>query len=207
MVKNQKTQKRSLVPMFLDLATRRQICALQGRIRKMYADYPKDSTKRIRLKNFAVDMFNSMQNEFYMSAWVCNETLWKWTDRLDSFDEYGYLECDGKPQELTGWTKLVTGWFNKQWTYEVLSLLKDFNLDNQKPEIVSMFMTDFIKIKSDREFYSTLLKWNDLIHWSPWKLEMFESTYCPESVSKYDNEFNPDYESYEYDGISMYESV
>ena len=96
-----------LTSLFLDKEKRKSILDLQKSIKDKYKTYPEGDVKRLRLKNLAIDMWNSIQNEFfYMTANICDNTVWHWQDAIADFDEFGYL-YDREPTELTDWTKLL----------------------------------------------------------------------------------------------------
>lgn len=188
-------KKHRLTSIFLDTDRKKALCCLMKATKDKYASYSGNELKRLRLKRFAYDMWNSLQNEFYMSANISVSSFWKWQDRLDQFDEFGYLYYDvGHIEELSEWTILVKGWYNQDWALNVLTLIKDFNLDNQPTEYVTAFQNDFKKVINQQQFCSAMMKWSDLIFWSPWKLSLLDNT-CPQPVSShYEDEFNPDVE-------------
>lgn len=190
-----KLKIRSLTSFFLARETVQSVISLQRSIKDMYGSYAPEDVKKARLKVLATDMWNSLQNEFYMTANICPNTVWEWQDRIASFDEYGYLLVDGVSCELSEWTILVKGWYKKEWGYEVLKLIKDFNLDNQPTDYVTVFMNDFKKARNDVEFSSVLLKWNDLIYWSPWKLSLYDNTFQKPLPVHYDEDFEPEVDS------------
>lgn len=185
--------QKPITSLFLDKEKRKSILDLQKSIKDKYRTYPEGDVKRLRLKNLAIDMWNSIQNEFYMTANICDNTVWHWQDAIADFDEFGYL-YDREPTELTDWTKLLSGWYHREWAIEVLKFVKDFNLDNQSSEYVTAFQNDFKKVKDEKQLCSVLLKWNDLVYWSPWKLSLLDNTFQQPINMHYEDEFNPDVE-------------
>lgn len=186
--------KNSLTKLFLEKDKIHEIGKLMKTVKDLYKSYAEDDVKRFRLKDLANDMWNSLQNEFYMTANICDNTVWHWQDEVEKFDEYGYL-IERKPCELEPWSRLVQSWYHKEWAIEVMKLIKDFNLDNQNPDYVAVFQGDFKKVKDEQEFCSVLMKWNDLIYWSPWKLSLYDNTFQQPLNSHWDSEFNLDYDS------------
>lgn len=186
--------EKPLTSMFLEKEKRESVAKLLSDAKELYKSYEEDSAKKCRAYKVCISMWNSIQNEFYMTADVCDNTIWHWQDVLKDFDRSGYL-FDGDPVQLTDWSKLLEGWYHRQWAVEVLKLIKDFNLDNQKPEYVTVFQNDFKSVKNERDLHSMLLKWYDLIFWSPWKLEMLESSISQPRGAHYEDEFNPDLEN------------
>ena len=185
---------KSLTSIFLAKDVRMSIVALQKTIKAMYKSYAEDSIKRNRLKDLALDMWISMQNEFYMTASICDNTIWYWQDEVEKFDEYGYL-IERRPVGFTEWTSLLKGWYNRNWAYEVLTFIKDWNLDNQDPEYVKVFQRDFMKVENSEQFCSVLYKWNDLVHWSPWKMSLLDTSFQMPTSVHYEDDFNPDVDS------------
>lgn len=91
------------------------------------------------------------------------------------------------------WRELLSSWHNRQRVISILQLVKDFNLDNQDSALVNMFKTDFMCASTDKQFASALIKWNDLILWSPWKQELYRDC-CPlPANSHWEDEYNPDF--------------
>ena len=200
--------KNSLTKHFLEKKTIKELAELLKKVKDLYKSYSEDDVRnsvvlsrmraKFRLKDLANDMWDSLQNEFYMTANICDNTVWHWQDEVEKFDEYGYL-IERKPCGLTDWSKLVTSWYRKEWALGVLKLIKDFNLDNQNPDYVVAFQNDFKKVKNESEYCSALLKWNDLIYWSPWKLSLYDNTFQQPLSSKWDDDFNSDVDSMEAD--------
>lgn len=186
--------KNSLTKHFLEKKTIKELAELMKKVKDLYKSYSEDDVKKSRLKDLANDMWNSLQNEFYMTANICDNTVWYWQDEVEKFDEYGYL-IERKPCELSAWSQLVQSWYHKEWAIEVMKLIKDFNLDNQNPDYVAVFQGDFKKVKDEQEFCSVLMKWNDLIYWAPWKLSLYDNTFQQPLNSHWDSEFNLDYDS------------
>lgn len=188
--KVQTYKSKPLTSLFLGEEKRKSIFELMKNIKDKFKSYDKNDVKRYRLVNLSNDMWNSMQNEFYMTANICSNTVWRWEDELSNFDKTGYLLYEVQRTELTEWSELLKGWFDRQWAVEVLKLIKDFNLDNQEKELVTYFQNDFKRARNDKEFRSALLKWHDLIHWSPWKMELLKGTFPQPVPSHWDNEFS-----------------
>jgi hypothetical protein len=187
--------EKSLTSIFLDADKKRALANLLKKAKDLYKSYPEEfEGKKCRLYNRIMDMWNSVQNEFFMTCDVCDNTIWKWEDFFEQFDRVGYL-IEQEPEQLSDWSKLLEGWYHRDWAVEVLKIIKEFNLDNQKPEIVTVFQNDFKSVRSEKELHSALLKWYDLIFWSPWKLEMLENTFPQPQSSHWEDEFNPDIET------------
>lgn len=187
--------EKTLTSLFLDKDKKESVAKLLQRAKDLYKSYPEEfQGKKCRLYNKCLSMWNSIQNEFYMTANVCDNTVWKWEDFLDSFDRVGYL-IDEEPEQLSDWSKLLSGWYHRDWAVQVLKIIKDFNLDNQKPEIVTVFQNDFKSVRNEKELNSMLLKWYDLVFWSPWKMEMLENTFPQPKNAHWDDEFNSDVEN------------
>ena len=218
----------SMMKLFMDKEKYGQLQKLYSDYKALYQSYEKGSVKSIRLRGRIFYMYNSIESEFYMSADVCQETIWKWQDELENFDRTGYLlyplpvleerygellveEEPRKKKEIQAWIDQswksvqeypISYWraFMKQLqrprVVSILNLLKEFNLDNQESEIVEMFKNDFMSASSDEQFASTLVKWNDLVFWSPWKLELFKGS-CPlPTNSHWDSEYNLDFNDF-----------
>lgn len=190
--------KNSLTKYFLDKKTINDLAELMKKVKDLYKSYNEENFKRPCLKDLANDMWYSLQNEFYMTANICQNTVWHWQDKVDKFDECGYL-IEGEHCGLTDWSKLIAGWYRKEWAVGVLKLIRDFNLDNQEPDYVVAFQNDFKKVKNESEYCSALLKWNDLIYWSPWKLSLYDNTFQQPLSSKWDDDFNSDVDAMEAD--------
>ena len=103
--------KNSLTKHFLEKKTIKELAELLKKVKDLYKSYSEDDVKKFRLKDLANDMWDSLQNEFYMTANICDNTLWYWQDEVEKFDEYGYL-IERKPCGLTDWSKLVTSWYH-----------------------------------------------------------------------------------------------
>ena len=178
----------NLTSLFLEKDKRTALCELLKSIKaqyKVYTDATKDDPdnglvcsnemyKKCQLKRFSEDMWNSLQNEFYHTADISWNSIWRYQDDFAKFDEQGYL-LGIIPEELTDWSKLVKGWYHKEWAIEVMKLIQDFNLDNREPAYTSVFKDDFLRVKNQEQFVSAIYKWTDLIYWSPWKLALLES--------------------------------
>jgi len=180
-----------LTSLFLDKDKITAVGNLLKDVKALVKSYDKEDCKFGRARRMAVDMWNSLQNEFYMSANICDNTVWKWQDAVKDFDKTGYL-FDREPCELTEWTKYLTGLYIRDWAFEILNLIKDFNLDNQEPAYVSNFQHDFMSVKNKEQFYSTVLKWTDLVYWSPWKLEFLKNSVPQPLNMHWDDDFNED---------------
>ena len=46
-------------------------------------------------------MWNDLQNEFYMTADISENSIWKWSDRFEMFDEVWIFGLVEEPCELT----------------------------------------------------------------------------------------------------------
>lgn len=193
MTKNTRKPQKSLTSFFLTKEQCESVKTLQKSIKDLYGTYDKEDAKRSLLKNLANDMWNALQNEFYMSANISENSIWSWTDKVAEFEESGYLLVPSEREELTEWTQLLQGWYNREWAHEVLKLLKEFNLDNQPTDYVVAFQNDFKKVKTQADFCAALLKWNDLIYWNPEKLHLLDNTFQQPVNSHYDDEFNDDF--------------
>lgn len=200
MMKKTQSQKahKNLTSLFLAKDKRQQLCDLLKAVKTQYKSYDKDNVKRARLKVFAEDMWNALQNEFFHTCDISDNSIWKWQDDLKNFDEYGYL-IERKPEELSDWSVLIKGWYKREWSVEVLNLIKDFNLDNREPEFTSVFKDDFRHVKNQEQFVSAIYKWTDLIYWSPWKLALLESKIPQPRSVHYEDDYNPDVDEVEFD--------
>lgn len=199
MKKQVKVVEKPLTTLFLEKDKRSEIGNLLKRTKELYLSYDKDSAKRYRLRLLSLDMWNSMQNEFYATADISDNTVWKWQDAIESYDETGYLLVNNQPEELSSWSKLLISWVHREWSIEVLKLIKDFNLDNQPGDYVTAFQNDFKRVKDKASFCGALLKWTDMIMWSPWKLSLLDNTYQQPLNEHYDCEFNAEYEESEHE--------
>ena len=188
----------NLTSLFLAKDKRQQLCTLLKDVKTLYKSYDKEDVKHSRLKTFAEDMWNSLQNEFFHTCDISDNSIWKWQDDLKVFDEYGYL-LERKPEELSDWSKLIKGWYHKEWAIEVLKLIQDFNLDNREPAYTSVFKDDFLRVKNQEQFVSAIYKWTDLIYWSPWKLALLESKIPQPRSVHYEDDYNPDVDEVEFD--------
>lgn len=186
--------EKPLTTLFLDKDKREQISGLLKSAKELLKSYDKDSVKFARARRMALCMWNEVQNEFYMSTKICDNTVWKWQDCIAEFDRTGYL-FDNEPCELTEWTKFLTGLYIRQWAVEILNIVKDWNLDNQDPVYVKNFQHDFMRAKNKEEFYSALLKWTDLIYWSPWKMKFMENSVPQPLNMHWEDDYNEDLEN------------
>lgn len=183
-----------LTSLFVDKGVRESLNELMKSIKAAYKSYPETSVKKSRLKDFSIDMWNQLQDEFYYTANITLNSVWSWQDRFEVFDEYGYLQVPEYPAELSEWSKYVSTLYRREWAVEILKLIQDFNLDNQEPDYVKVFMADFKACKNEEQFCSTVLKWTDLIHWSPWKLSLLSNSFVQPRNVHYEDDFNPDVE-------------
>lgn len=183
-----------LTSLFLEKDKREALCSLLKSVKAKYKSYDKQDVKRARLRDFSVGMWNSLQNEFYMSADVCWNSIWKFQDAFEQLDSCGYLLV-GEPVKLDAWTEKLKINYHRDWTIEVLKLIKDFNLDSQPECYVAAFMDDFMAVKNHQQFCGVLLKWTDLIRWSPYKLSLLDDTYMQPKSVHYEDEYNPDVDS------------
>lgn len=201
--------KNSLTKIFLEKDKREALCELFKFVKTQYKGYKEltkdepmsdglicsaNQMKVIQLRRFSEWMYNSLQNELYETARICWESIWMFQDFFKTFDEEGYLKTY-VPVELSDWSKFLKSWYKKEWAIGVLKLIKDFNFDTQNPDYVVAFQNDFKKVKNESEYCSALLKWNDLIYWSPWKLSLYDNTFQQPLNSHWDSDFNPDYDS------------
>lgn len=180
----------------------KSILTIQGEIRTKYKVM--ESAKRSRLLNLSLTMWNSILNEFYMTADITDNTIWRWQDELSRFEEYGYLYTDKVTEELTTWTLDIVVWIHNHFERmdSLLSLLKDFNLDNQPSSLTEHFQKDFMEVDDDQKFCSALLKWTDLVYWHPEKQSLYDYTIPAPSNSHYEDDFNEDYGE---EGVNYYE--
>lgn len=194
-------KKKPITSIFLDKDKRLEIIGLQKDVKRQYASYDKDkdALKRSRLRDLAEDMWNSMQNEFYHSSDISVSTIAYWQDEIIRFNEEGYL-FERKPEPLSEWTKLCKSWYDRNRTYEVLNLIRNSGCAfDGRPEAWEVFQSDFKQSKTNEQFCSAILKWTDLTFWSPWKLDLYDSSYFQPRSAKYEDEFNPDVDDAESD--------
>lgn len=218
----------SMMKLFLPKERYDQLQKLFADYKSLYKSYETGSEKSIRLRSRIFFMYSCIEDEFYMSADVCQETIWKWADELENFDRTGYLlnpcpDLEDLYQDLSLAetvqdrksisSRIVKLWHNisengsSVWTkflkvsqrprvLSILDLIKNFNLDNQESEVVEMFQNDFMSASSDERFSSVLIKWNDLILWSPWKLDLFKGS-CPlPTNSHWESDYNLDFNDF-----------
>lgn len=184
-----------LTSFFLEKDKREALCTLLKGVKAKYRSYgPGEDYVKEKLRDFSVDMWNKLQNEFYMTADVCWNSIWNYQDAFERFDSYGYLLV-GAPEQLTSWTQKLKNNYHREWAIEVLKLIKDFNLDNQPSDYSTAFMNDFMAVKTHQQFCSALLKWTDLIRWSPEKLSLYDNTFQQPVNVHYEDELNPDVDS------------
>lgn len=186
-----------LTSLFVNKDVRSALNSLIKSIKEKYNTYPADSVKRSRLKTFSVEMWNSLQDEFYHTADICINSVWSWQDKFSVFDEYGYLQFDFEPSELSDWASFVKGLYHREWAVEILKLIQEFNLDNREPVYVKAFKDDFKSVKNEEQFCSVVLKWTDLIRWSPWKLALLDQSFEQPRNVHYEDDFNPEVEDIE----------
>ena len=208
-----------LTSMFLEKAKYEALVNLQKEYKKLYTSYSHLSFyksheeilrhfsmeglkcseyeyafKQYKLHEFAVGMWNDMENEFYMTADICWNTIWKYQDALQQFDRMGYLLV-GTPEKLSDWSVKIKENYHREWTVELLKLIKDFNLDNQPEDYVNSFMNDFKSVHDRSSFCSALYKWTELIRWAPEKLALLDGTYVQPISVHYEDDYNPDVDS------------
>lgn len=181
---------KNVTSFFLSKEKRATISNLMKEIKCEYSQN-KDPDSRYMLKKFASHFWNSLQNEFYMTADICDNTIWSFQDEFHRWVEEKYF-TSYHTEEPTEWTQLLQGWYNRVWAREVMKLVKDFNLDNQNPDYVAVFQNDFKKVKNEADFCAAILKWTDLIYWHPEKLSLYDYTFQQPLNSHYDDEFNDD---------------
>ena len=203
-----------LTSLFLEKDKREALCSLLKSVKaqyKAYKEIAKDSPttnrlgakglitsqekfKQCQLRRFAEDMWNSLQNEFYMTADITWNSIWRYQDEFKEFDKSGYL-LGVIPEKLLPWTEKLKNNYHRDWTIEVLKLIKDFNLDNQPEDYSTAFMNDFMAVKNHQQFCSVLLKWTDLIRWSPEKLSLYDNTFQQPMSVHYEDDYNPEVDS------------
>lgn len=175
---------------FLPKQKRVAFFVLLKNIKTCYASMPKNDSRREFVKNFSISLWNSLEDEFFMTADISDNTLWRWQDLWNKFFVDGYFSFTKVTCEPSSWTQLLKGWYNRVWVYEVLKLIKDFNLDNQPSCYATAFQGDFKKVKSSADFFGSLLKWNDLIYWHPEKLSLLDYSVPMPQQSHFEDEFN-----------------
>lgn len=189
--------KKPITSLFLDREKVQALKSLFEAIAGLFRCYMDEgnTSKYNALRRFSESMKNSMQNEFYMTANICDNTVWHWTDKFKLFDEQTYLfYCEGNRVKLSAWSMfLITS--ERERAREILELVKEWNLDDQPEEYVKPFQEDFMACKSEQQFCNTLLKWSDLIRWNPEKLSLYDGSIPQPRPSHYDDEFNPEYDS------------
>lgn len=183
--------EKSLMSLFLEKERLSQVGLLVKSAKELVASYDKEDPKRSRAEAVLQRMCYSLKDEFYMTADVCENTVWKWQDILSQFDKVGYL-LDIPDPEVTAWTQFFEDCYIRDWKVEILKLVKDWNLDNQEQTFVSLFQHDFMACKTKEQFYSAVLKWTELIHWSPWKLEFYRYSIPQPLNNHWDDDFNDD---------------
>lgn len=183
-----------LTSLFLEKDKREALCKLLKECKALYKSYDKEDVKRLKLHDFSVGMWNDLQNEFYMTADICWNTIWKYQDALQQFDRMGYLLV-GTPEKLTAWSVKIKENYHREWAVELLKLIKDFNLDNQPEDYVNSFMNDFKSVHDRSSFCSALYKWTELIRWAPEKLALLDGTYVQPISVHYEDDYNPDVDS------------
>jgi len=147
------------------------------------------------LRRFSESMKKSMLEEFYHTARISDNTVWRWTDDFKLFDEQMYLYyLEGEREHQSQWTMfLMTS--PRERVVQILELVKDWNLDEQPEEYSTHFKEDFMACKSDQQFCNTLLKWTDLIRWNPEKLSLYDGSIPQPRSAHYEDEYNPDFDS------------
>ena len=87
-------QYKPLTALFVDKDVREALNGLVKDVKDLYKSYADDSVKKARLKTFSVEMWNELQDEFYHTANICINSVWKWSDKFKVFDEYGVSYAD-----------------------------------------------------------------------------------------------------------------
>lgn len=183
--------EKSLMSLFLEKERLSQVGLLVKSAKELVASYDKEDPKRSRAEAVLQRMCYSLKDEFYMTADVCENTVWKWQDIISQFDKVGYL-LDIPDPEVTAWMQFFEDCYIREWKVEILKLVKDWNLDNQEQTFVSLFQHDFMSAKNKEQFYSAVLKWTDLIHWSPWKLGFFRYSIPQPLNMHWEDDYNED---------------
>lgn len=183
--------EKSLMSLFLDKERLSQVGLLVKSAKELVASYDKEDPKRCRAELLRDRMVISLKDEFFMTADICENTVWKWQDLISQFDKVGYL-LEVPYAESSEWGIFFENCYIREWKVEILKLVKDWNLDNQEQTFVSLFQHDFMACKSKEQFYSAILKWTDLIHWSPWKLEFYRYSIPQPLNNHWDDDFNDD---------------
>lgn len=186
--------EKPLTSLFLEKERISDVNDLLKSVKELVKSYEKGSVKRDRAIKMGLSMWNELQNEFYMSTNICDNTIWKWQDYIESFDRTGYLFDRGEIC-LDAWATFMKGLYIRQWAVEILNLVKDWNLDNQDPLYVLNFQHDFMRAKNKEEFYSALLKWTDLIYWSPWKMKFMDNSLPQPLNMHWEDDYNEDLEN------------
>lgn len=188
---------KSATALFLDNEKVRSLKLLFGAVKGLTEYYLKENEilKYKAIRRFSESMKNNMQNEFYASANICDNTVWSWTDKFKAFDKETFLHyMEGRPVKLDQWTMfLMTA--DVQRTRSILDLVREWNLDNQPQDYVMPFKEDFMACKSDQQFCKTLLKWTDLIRWNPENLSLYDGSIPQPRPSHYEDEINPEFDS------------
>lgn len=185
--------EKSLMSLFLEKERLSEVGLLVKSAKELVASYDKEDPKRSRAEAVLERMCYSLKDEFYMTADICENTVWKWQDIVSQFDKVGYL-LDIPNPEVSDWTQFFENCYIREWKVEILKLVKDWNLDNQEQTFVSLFQHDYMSCKTKEQFYSAVLKWTDLIHWSPWKLEFYRYSIPQPLNNHWNDDFNDDVE-------------
>lgn len=184
--------EKSLMSLFLEKERLSQVGLLLKSAKELVNSYDEKDPKHLRAKYLRGCLINSLKDEFYMTADICENTVWKWQDLISQFDKVGYLLEKYPDPEYTDWTDFFRTCYIREWKVEILKLVKEWNLDNQEQTFVSLFQHDFMACKSKEQFYSAVLKWTDLIHWSPWRLEFFRYSIPQPLNNHWDDDYNDD---------------
>lgn len=186
-----KTRFSCLVRHYVSQEKRAALNILLKKFKEKYHSYDreKDAYKREKLRILSERLWNDLKDEFYNTADISTNTIWKWDDAIETFEENYMLAHETVSRR---WPEIVESWYDASWSIAVLDLIKEFNLDNQPTEYSSAFYSDFWNIKDEKDFVSKIYKWTDLIRWSPDKLSLLESKLPQPQSSHYDDEFNPE---------------
>lgn len=183
--------EKSLMSLFLDKERLSEVGLLLKSAKELVASYDKEDPKRPRAESMLKYMCYELKDEFYMTANVCENTIWKWQDVISMFDKVGCLLVNPDPV-ITEWSQFFENCYIREWKVEILKLVKEWNLDNQEQVFVNLFQHDFMSCRTKEQFYSAILKWTDLIHWSPWKLEFYRYSVPQPLNMHWEDDYNED---------------
>ena len=181
-----------LVKTFVSQEKRDALNGILSEVKLQLMSYDKEDYKHAQLVKFGKNLWKELKSEFYRTADISDNTIWKNQDFLETFDEQGYLIVEDREGRIDAWVEKMEGWYDIMWPTSVLNLIKDFNLDCQPSEYANLFMDDFQQVKNQPQFCSAITKWTDLIFWSPWKLELLAGKIEEPRGSHYEDEFNPE---------------